>query len=88
MLTENDFEGPLGPGNPLASTLRAAREYLTRGAPPNSPGQPYPLLLVRPEGIMAFYAARAAMASWASEFGYELLEPDRKLQFPAPRIRN
>ncbi len=81
---EADFEGPMGPGNPLDSTLRAARDYLIHGAGAGAANQPYPLLLVRPEGIEFFYAARGAMASWASEFGYELLEPARKLQFPPP----
>ena len=27
-LSESDFEGPMGPGNPLATALRAAREYM------------------------------------------------------------
>ena len=51
-LTDSDFEGPLGPGNPLAAALRAAREYMLaqRDFDPQV-GEPYPLLLVRPEGI-------------------------------------
>jgi len=79
-----DFDGPMGPGNPLAAALRAAREYLlTRGDQDLSKaGEPYPLLLVRPEGIEAYYAARAAMQSWGSEFGYELVGDDWSLAFP------
>jgi hypothetical protein len=83
---ESDFEGPQGPGNPLAAALRATREYML--SPSNRDfqqgGEPYPLLLVRPEGIGAYYAARAAMETWASEFGYELIGQDWKLQFPNP----
>jgi len=54
-LTERHFAGPMGPGNPLAAALRAKREYLlTQGAmDPEKAGEPYPLLLVRPEGIEA-----------------------------------
>ena len=83
---ESDFAGSLGPGNPLASALRAVREYLAdRGAfDPRGDGEPYPLLLVRPQGILTYYAAREAMQSWAADFGYELIEDDWKLQFPAP----
>ena len=87
-LTEADFEGPLGPGNPLAAALRAAREYLLaqRDFDPQA-GEPYPMLLVRPEGIAAYYAARAAMKSWGCDFGYELVGDDWKLAYPPPDPR-
>lgn len=89
VLTEEDFDGPLGPGNPLAAALRAAREYLLvhRDFDLQDSGEPYPLLLVRPDGIAAYYAARAAMPTWDSEFGYELIGRDWELQFPAPDPR-
>ena len=82
-LVDSDFEGPLGPGNPLAALLRAAREYLLsqHGFDPQT-GEPYPMLLVRPEGIAAYYAARAAMKSWGFDFGYELIDDDWKLSYP------
>ncbi len=90
VLSEQDLTGPLGPGNPLAAALRATREYLSNqhAGDPNQAGEPYPLLLVRPEGIGAYYAARSAMTSWGSEFGYELIEDDWKLDFrpPDPRL--
>jgi len=80
-LNATDFEGPAGPGNPLAAAMRAAREYMAgRG----EQGEPYPLLLVRPEGIVAYYYARTALASWGSEFGYELIGDDWQLEFPDP----
>lgn len=86
VLAEDDFAGPLGPGNPLDVALRAVRQYLLRRQKldPDGAGEPYPLLLVRPGGIEAYYAARAAMKSWASEFGYELIGGDWKLDFPPP----
>ncbi|GAB6165303.1 hypothetical protein JCM19992_13030 [Thermostilla marina] len=86
--TVSDFSGPLGPGNPLDAALRAVREYLMQsGRFDSSQGEPYPLLLVRPDGIAGYYAARAAMTSWGSEFGYELIEADWDLAFPAPDPR-
>ena len=86
--TEHDFDGPKGPGNPLASTIRAARDYLAGGTAPVPGAEPYPLLIVRSDGVEAFYRARSAMSSWASDFGYELIEADRKLVFqrPDPRL--
>ncbi len=84
-LTSADFEGPMGPGNPLAAALRAAREHLMaqRQFDPQA-GEPYPLLLVRPEGIGAYYAAREAMKSWGCDFGYELIGDNWKLAYPPP----
>ncbi len=84
-LAPEDFAGLPGPGNPLASALRGMREYLARQpASSSGSGEPYPLLLVRPEGIEAYYAARSALDSWGSEFGYELVGSDWKLKFPEP----
>ncbi|MFZ5829236.1 MAG: hypothetical protein ACOY3P_04075, partial [Planctomycetota bacterium] len=84
VLRAEDFEGPMGPGNPLASAMRAIREYLVgQGAiDPARDGEPYPLLLVRPGGIEAYYAARAAISSWGAEFGYQFIEDDWQLDYP------
>lgn len=83
VFTADDFVGPLGPGNPLDVALRAMREHLLKArASAGEAQEPYPLLLVRPDGIEAYYAARAAMASWGTEFGYELIGEDWKLRFP------
>ena len=85
-LGPGDFEGPPGPGNPLASALRAAREHIA--AAPGEAGvpqvQPYPLLLVRPSGVMAYYAAREAIQSWGSEFGYQFIDENWQLNYPPP----
>jgi hypothetical protein len=83
-LNPSDFEGPPGPGNPLASALRAAREHIAKTTPSNGDPavQPYPLLLVRPSGVMAYYVAREAIQSWGSDFGYQLVDEEWTLQFP------
>ncbi|MFM8497744.1 MAG: hypothetical protein ACKOEM_19815 [Planctomycetia bacterium] len=83
-LSPGDFEGPPGPGNPLACALRAAREHLAKhpAASADPSAQPYPLLLVRPSGVMAYYAAREAIQSWGSDFGYQLIDEDWTLTFP------
>ena len=83
-LSPGDFEGPPGPGNPLASALRAAREHVvaTHGGTNDPAAQPYPLLLVRPSGVLAYYAAREAIQSWGSDFGYQLIDEDWTLTFP------
>jgi hypothetical protein len=80
-----DFQA-LGPGNPLAAAMRATREYVvTQQGTADDPGfDPYPLLLVRPGGVAAYYVARAALESYGGDFGYELIDADWKLAFPPP----
>lgn len=82
VLAPADFEGPLIPGNPLDAALLATREYLARNGGTEKNGEPYPLLIVRPDGTIAYAAARNAMKSWEDEFGYELVDADIKLEFP------
>ncbi|MEX0643396.1 MAG: hypothetical protein WD468_11875 [Pirellulales bacterium] len=85
-LTAEDFRPPLGAGNPLAAALRAASEFIIRqegGTSSSRETQPYPLILVRPEGILAYYRVRQAIESWDAEFGYELIDNDWKLEYPA-----
>lgn len=83
-LSPSDFDGPPGPGNPLASALRAAREHIVagQGGTADPAAQPYPLLLVRPSGVLAYYSAREALQSWGSDFGYQLVDEDWTLTFP------
>lgn len=81
----SDFVDPTWPGNPLAAALRASREYLNNkaaqsGAP--EPPDPYPLILVRPDGITAYLLARMAITSWDSDYGYEFIEQDWKIEYP------
>lgn len=85
-----DFQGSLDAGNPLDVALRAVREYLTaQQAVGREEEEPYPLLLVRPSGIGYFYAGRAAMKSWGTAYGYELIGEDWQLDFPPsdPRLQ-
>jgi len=80
LLTPADFNGPLGPGNPLDAALRAKREYIQQ-ATNGQGGEPYPLLVVRPSGVLSYSAARAAMKAWDEEFGYELISDEKMLDF-------
>ena len=79
-----DFEGPLGPGNPLAAAVRAKREYLLdhQAYDPSRRGEPYPLMIVRPDGVASYVAAREALTSWKDSFGYELVPEDWKFEYP------
>lgn len=86
VLTEDDFLVDLGPSNPLVSALRAARDYHARNQLMHraQTTTPYPLFLIRPDGIEMSYHARSAMISWGPEFGYELIGQDWPLEYPPP----
>ncbi len=86
-LTPEDFTPPLGVGNPLAAVLRSAKEYYARldGGDGYDPQiEPYPLLIVRPDGIADYYRVREAIRAWDSDFGYELVNADWTLAYPTP----
>ncbi len=83
-LTIEDFQPPIGPGNPLVAAIRAAREHLQRqeaSGLADQPTVPYPLIIVRPSGVKFYYLVREAIQSWDSEFGYELVEEDWELRY-------
>ncbi|MHB8969047.1 MAG: hypothetical protein ACYC3X_03100 [Pirellulaceae bacterium] len=84
VLGAKDFDGPLGPGNPLDAALRGMREYYAQAGLLDSKGEPYPLLIVRPSGVEAYAAARTAMRTWNDEFGYELIDEAMQLKYGEP----
>ncbi len=81
VLRTGDLDGPLGAGNPLDAVLRAIRKYQgeLQGA---TTSNAYPLLIVRPDGAEVYALARAAMRVWDDEFGYELIDAEKRLEFP------
>lgn len=86
VLIGDDFRPPLELDNPLASALRAKREFLLENGLIDGQSEPYPLLVVRPGSASSYAAARSAMTAWESEFGYELVEADLELDYkPANR---
>ncbi|MEO8494623.1 MAG: hypothetical protein ABI614_06110 [Planctomycetota bacterium] len=82
VLRRGDLEGPLGPGNPLDAALRATREHWARQGDTALHGEPYPLLIVRPNGTLAYNYAREALKAWDDEFGYELVDAEMQLAYP------
>lgn len=80
-ISKLQLEGPAGTGSPLDAALRTIR-YHWQKTDPDGPA-PYPLLVVRPDGIDTYAAARAAMQGWDDQFGYELVPGEIELAFPA-----
>jgi hypothetical protein len=85
-ITEDDLQPPFGPGNVLASALRAARDHLVSLHPEegrNRDTEPYPLVIVRPSGTAMYSRAQKAIQTGDFDFGYELVEEDWELKYPA-----
>lgn len=80
-LGKEDFLFAADAGNPLATVLRATREYLVTSRSLKDEEEPYPLIIVRPDGVEAYYAVRQSLQGWTSDFGYELVNEDWKLTF-------
>ena len=78
-LTEADVFPLPETESPLVALIRAMVEHYHKD---DSQGVPYPLLLVRPDGIEAYYAGREALAGSEISFGYELIEEDMQIDYP------
>lgn len=79
-----DFLVARYPGNPFDAGLRAARQYYVEKGEGDAQNEPYPLLILRPEAAQQYYVAKAALASWGGEFGYEFVESDSQIEYPNP----
>ncbi len=84
VLQAEDFLTPDHRDNPMEMGVRTVRQYFVETQQLQRDTEPYPLFLVRPSGIYAYEAALRSLGSWKGDFGYELIEEDWKLEFPAP----
>ncbi len=83
LISLNDLKPPFGPGNPLDAALRVLRlTYQQKDATFGITQPPYPLLIIRPDGIQTYALAREAMSGWDDQFGYELVDKGMELKFP------
>lgn len=82
-LTERDLVGFSLTENPLLAGVIAAEKYwVKRDQIVTSSHRPYVLLIVRPDGIPAYYAARQLLQNYEQPSGYELLTADQNLALP------
>lgn len=81
-VTIPQLENSTRSANPLDAALRVVRMHAMRTYGDTSP--PYPLLVVRPDGIETYGAARKAMRDWDDQFGYELVPDGIELAYSQP----
>ncbi len=81
-LSAADLEGSSLESNPLLAGARSLVEFwATKGREP-SDRKPYVLLVVRPSGSTAYYAARKLLSGLDGPSGYELLGETEELDLP------
>lgn len=67
--------------NPVEAALRVIRNEALQSY--GDSAAPYPLLVVRPDGIETYGAARSAMMDYDDQFGYELVPAEVELALTA-----
>ena len=86
MLGPHELEHFTSRYNPLLAGVRALTAYWTHRNITRPAGvatqHPYVLLIVRPDGAIAYYLARKYLQHWGKPFGYELVKEDFPLHLP------
>lgn len=88
LLQSEDLDGFTARRNPVLAGTEALVDYWKAarrqrlGEPPEP--EPYVLLIVRPSGSLAYYAARKLLAALDEPMGYELVAEDWELDLPDP----
>lgn len=86
LITASDLEGFTHKVNPLAAGTGALINYWTvwnmNQRDPRSEPEPYVLMLVRPDGVYAYYVAMKMLSSIRTAQGYELIEDSAALKLP------
>ncbi len=84
-LGPNQLEGFTEGYNPLLAGVQALTNHWKRAATLSdgeAVGDPYVMLVVRPEGSIAYYLARKFLTEWKDSYGYELIEDDFDWHIP------
>ena len=86
LITAKDLEGFTTKANPIAAGTGALINYWNainlKQRNPRSEPEPYVLILVRPEGVVAYYVALRMLEPIRTSQGYELIEESTVLKLP------
>ncbi len=86
LITAKDLEGFTPKANPIAAGTGALINYWNainlKQRNPRSEPEPYVLILVRPEGVVAYYVALRMLEPIRTSQGYELIEESTVLKLP------
>lgn len=80
-ISQKELRRAVFPGNMLDSALLTVREYWQRYDVEGEAGRAYPLIVVRPDGARTFQTVRGSLRDWDDEYGYEIIDADKKINF-------
>lgn len=87
VLPMGDFTPPIERSSPLAAAVRAVSSYYESNPSARAAGEegaPYPLLVVRPDGVEAYGAASAVLMKIDADYGFQPVAEDWPLEYGAP----
>jgi hypothetical protein len=77
-LVASEFSSPV---NAAARAVSRYYEEHPEARAANEAGRPYPLLIVRPDGVLSYYQARMALEGADVDYGYQPVADDWKLEY-------
>ncbi|QDV74406.1 hypothetical protein [Botrimarina mediterranea] len=77
-LVASDFSSPV---NAAARAVSRYYEEHPEARAANESGRPYPLLIVRPDGVLSYYQARLALEGADVDYGYQPVADDWELEY-------
>lgn len=77
-LVAGDFSSPV---NAASRAVSRYFEEHPEARAANESGRPYPLLIVRPDGVYSYYQARAALEEAGVDYGYQPVAADWPLEY-------
>ncbi|MGL4513103.1 MAG: hypothetical protein ACRCT8_08410 [Lacipirellulaceae bacterium] len=86
-LSRQDFMPPVHVSSPLAAAARAVEQFYKDHPEARAAGEegaPYPLLVVRPEGVSAYFRARAVFEAIDFDYGYQPVDRDWPIEYESP----
>ncbi len=86
-LTRKDFAKPVHVSSPLAAAMRAIQQHYVdypHSRANGEEGAPYPLLVIRPEGVKAYYLATQVLESVDADYGYQPIAADWDVEYDQP----
>ena len=87
LITEDHIRGFVAGYNPLLAGTAVLMQYWKNKTEESGQPEPYVLLVVRPGGAVAYYAARMMLGKLKQPTGYELLTTDQELALEPPDPR-
>lgn len=86
-LTQQDFARPVHVSSPLAAAVRAVQQYYVdypQARASDEEGAPYPLFVIRPGGVIAYYRASMVLKSIDADYGYQPVAASWDIEYELP----